>query len=283
MSQTDQSQLLGASTVRSSSVHRLALLLEYDGSAFLGSQLQSSGRTVQGTLEQAWSSFTGDRVRAHFAGRTDTGVHARGQVATIDTETARDSTIIRSALNHFLPDDFAVRAATEVAAGFDARRHAYSRVYQYVIEDGRTRSPLSRNRAWQRRRQLDAAAMTAAASRLPFEERDWAAFGGPMVPDYPTVRLLHRSDLRRVTPHRLEYTIAASGFLPHQVRRTVGALVQVGDGALTPDQFADLIDGPPSSVGPTAPPQGLTLLQVHYPPGTIDWSAGGAGDGTEEI
>ena len=125
--------------------------------------------------------------------------------------------------------------------------------------------------------------MAEAASRLPLEERDWAAFGGPTAPDYPTVRTLHRSELRRAAPHRLEYTIAASGFLPRQVRRTVGALARVGDGTLTPDEFADLIEGPPGSAGPTAPPQGLTLLQVHYPPAAVDWAAGGAGDGTEEI
>lgn len=264
-------------------MHRLALMLEYDGSAFAGAQLQPERRTVQGTLEAAWTEFTGEDRRVRFAGRTDTGVHARGQVATLDTETDHDAATVRSALNHFLPDDLAVRAVTEVAPAFDARRHATSRVYQYVIEDGRTRSPLSRQQAWQVRHRLDAGAMAEAASRLPLEERDWAAFGGPTPEGYPTVRLLQRSELRRTAPHRIEYTIAASGFLPHQVRRTAGALVEVGRGALTPDQFADLIDGPPGSAGPTAPPQGLTMLHVHYPPGAVDWTAGCAGDGTEEI
>jgi tRNA pseudouridine38-40 synthase len=258
-------------------------MLEYDGSAFSGAQLQPERRTIQSTLEAAWTEFTNEERRVRFSGRTDAGVHARGQVVTIDTETGHDAVTVRSALNHFLPGDLAVRAATEVAASFDARRHASSRVYQYVIEDGRTRSPLSRKHAWQLRDRLDADAMAEAAGRLPFEERDWAAFGGTTPDDYPTVRLLHRSDLRRNTPHRIEYTIAASGFLPHQVRRTAGALVQVGQGTLTPDAFADLIDGPPGSVGPTAPPQGLTMLHVHYPSGAVDWTAGCAGDGTEEI
>ena len=267
----------------SSSLRRLALWLEYDGSAFAGSQLQSNRRTVQAVLEDAWLAFAGTGARARFAGRTDAGVHARGQVATFDTAASHEPTTVRSALNHFLPDDLAVRAVTEVAPRFEARGHASSRVYRYAIEDGRTRSPLTRDHAWQLRRPLDAAAMADAARRLPFEERDWAAFGGPTPPDYPTLRLLHRSELRRTAPHRLEYTVAASGFLPRQVRRTVGALVSVGDGTLTPDAFADLIDGPAGSVEPTAPPQGLTLLQVHYPPAAIDWSAGCAGDGTEEI
>lgn len=264
-------------------MRRIALMLEYDGSGFSGSQLQPERRTIQSTLEAAWVEFTGEERRVRFSGRTDAGVHARGQVGTVDTETVHDPTTVRTALNHFLPDDLAVRAVTEVAPTFDARRHASSRAYQYVIEDGRTRSPLTRQYAWQLRDHLDTDAMAEAASRLPFEERDWAAFGGPTPDDYPTVRLLHRSDLRRAAPHRIEYTIAASGFLPHQVRRTAGALVQVGQGALTPDAFADLIDGPPGSVGPTAPPQGLTMLHVHYPPGAVDWTAGCAGDGTEEI
>lgn len=262
---------------------RFALLLEYDGSAFLGSQSQPEPRTVQDTLELAWREFTSETVRAHFAGRTDTGVHARGQVATIDTAVDHDATTVRSALNHFLPDDLAVRAATVTAPGFNSRRHATSRMYRYAIEDGRTRSPLSRTSAWQLRDRLDAGAMTEAAQLLPFEERDWAAFAGPTPIDYPTVRLLHRSELRRTEPHRLEYTVAASGFLPHQVRRMAGALVSVGQGELTPAAFAGLIDGPAGSAGPTAPPQGLTLLQVHYPSGAVDWTAGCAGDGTEEI
>ena len=254
----------------SQTTRRIALMLEYDGSGFVGSQLQPEGRTVQGALETAWITFTGEDLRVRFAGRTDTGVHARGQVAELDTGSRHDAATIRSALNHFLPDDLAVRAVTEVAPGFEARRYASSRVYQYVIEDGRTRSPLSRDHTWQVRRSLDAGAMAEAASRLPFEERDWAAFAGPTASDYPTVRLLQRSELRRTAPHRIEYTIAASGFLPNQVRRTVGALVRVGDGELTPDQFADLIDGPPGSVGPTAPPQGLTLLHVYYPSAAVD-------------
>jgi len=264
-------------------MRRMALLLEYDGLAFAGSQLQRAARTVQGELESAWFEFTGERVRARFAGRTDAGVHARGQVATIDSERGYDARSCRAALNHFLPADLAVRAATEVAEGFDARRHASSRVYQYVIEDGRTRSPLSRSRAWQRERALDAAAMAEAASSLPREERDWAAFGGPVPEGYPTVRLLHRCDVRRTAPHEVTVTMEASGFLPHQVRRTVGALARVGEGKLASSEFAGLIDGAAGSAGPTAPPQGLTLLQVHYPPGVIDWSAGSAGDGTEEF
>ena len=261
---------------------RIALLVEYDGTDFAGSQAQSDQRTVQDVLEAAVVEFTGEAQRTAFAGRTDAGVHARGQVATLITTTDHSPATFRRALNHFLPDDFVVRAASEVDRDFDPRRHASSRVYRYEIDsDGR--EPLRRHRAWQRDRALDVAAMAEAVVALPRGDQDWAAFAGPVPEGYSTVRELMHIAVDRCTARILAVTMQASGFLPHQVRRTVGALVQVGDGALTPDQFADLIDGPPSSVGPTAPPQGLTLLQVHYPPGTIDWSAGGAGDGTEEI
>ncbi len=264
-------------------MRRIALLLEYDGTAFAGSQLQPALRTVQGDVEAAWQRFTGETLRARFAGRTDAGVHARGQVVTIDSERDYDARTCRAAMNHFLSDDLAVRAVTDVATRFDPRRHASSRVYQYQIEDGRRRSPLSRNRTWQRERELDHASMSAAASGLPRDERDWAAFSGPVPEGYSTVRLLHRCDVRRSAPRRMTVTMEASGFLPHQVRRTVGALVEVGEGKSTPEAFVELLDGAPGTAGPTAPPQGLTLMQVYYPPGVIDWTAGCAGDGTEEF
>jgi tRNA pseudouridine38-40 synthase len=234
-------------------------------------------------VEIAWQRFTGETSRANFAGRTDAGVHARGQVATIDSERDYDAQTCRAAMNHFLADDVVVRAAADVATAFDARRRASSRVYEYEIEDGRLRSPLNRDRAWQRERDLDVNSMSAAAKGLPTDERDWAAFSGPVPEGYPTVRVLHRCEVHRSDPRRITVTMEASGFLPHQVRRTAGALVDVGEGKSTPEAFIELIDGAPGTAGPTAPPQGLTLMQVHYPPGVIDWTTGCAGDGTEEF
>src|SRR5690606_29299596 len=134
---------------------RIALLLEYEGTAFAGSQSQPAARTVQDTVEAALVAFTGERQRVAFAGRTDAGVHATGQVAALETSTAHGPETFRDALNHFLPEDVAVRAATEVAADFDPRRHATSRRYCYRIEYGTVRSPLSRHRAWQVERTLD--------------------------------------------------------------------------------------------------------------------------------
>lgn len=249
---------------------RIALLVEYDGTDFAGSQAQPERRTVQDVLEAAVVEFTGEAQRVAFAGRTDAGVHARGQVAALNTATDHSPATFRRALNHFLPEDLVVRAAAEVERDFDPRRHAGSRVYRYEIDsDGR--EPLRRHRAWQRDGRLDVAAMAEAAEALPRGEQDWAAFAGPVPEGYSTVRELMRIDVTRCTARTLAVTMQASGFLPHQVRRTVGALERVGAGKLGIAEFARLIDGPAASAGPTAPAQGLTLLSVNYEPGTLTW------------
>ncbi|MBM3139930.1 MAG: tRNA pseudouridine(38-40) synthase TruA [Chloroflexi bacterium] len=253
---------------------RIALLIEYDGTDFAGSQSQRSQRTVQGTVEAAVKAFTGERRRVAFAGRTDAGVHARGQVVALDTSSAHAPATWRDALNHFLPEDVVVRGAAEVDAGFDPRRGAESRCYRYRIEDGRARSPMTRRGAWQLPHRLDAATMAAAARRLPREARDWSAFCGPVPAGYSTVRALQRCEVRRCGAEVVEVTMEAGGFLPHQVRRTVGALERVGSGRMDVEEFAALVDGPPGSAGPTAPPQGLTLDAVRYPPGTVTWETG---------
>ena len=143
-------------------VRRIALLLEYDGTAFAGSQWQPNARTVQEVLEAAVLEFTGERDRISFAGRTDSGVHASGQVAALRTSTQHSLATCRDALNHFLPEDVVVRGVAEVAVTFDPRRHAEARRYRYRIVDGRARSPLERHRSWWVERPLDVSAMAAA-------------------------------------------------------------------------------------------------------------------------
>jgi tRNA pseudouridine38-40 synthase len=255
-------------------MRRIALLLEYDGTDFAGSQSQRAQRTVQDVLEDALTRFTGERRRAAFAGRTDAGVHAAGQVAALGTETDHSAATFRDALNHFLPEDVVVRVAAEVAEGFDPRRDARSRCYRYRIEDGRARGPLTRRAAWQLPHRLDAAAMAEAAALLPRTPRDWSAFAGPVPEGYSTVRVLERCEVNLEAGEdgrRVMVTMEAGGFLPHQVRRTVGALERVGSGRMRAEEFAALVDGPPCSVGPAAPPQGLTLLAVRYPDGVVAW------------
>jgi tRNA pseudouridine38-40 synthase len=257
---------------RSCAPRRIALLVEYDGTDFAGSQAQPRQRTVQDTLEAALWSFTGEQQRIRFAGRTDAGVHARGQVATLDTLTAHSPATFRAALNRFLPPDITVRAACAAPMGFDPRFAAQSRVYKYTIEDGRQPSPLTRQLAWQLTARLDTEQMASAAALLPRERRDWSAFASPVEPQRSAQRTLLGCAVQRGSTHAITVTMEADAFLPHQVRRTVGALRDVGLGRLTPDAFVRLVDGSPASVGPTAPPQGLILEVVRYAQGTVDWN-----------
>ncbi len=120
-------------------------------------------------------------------------------------------------------------------------------------------------------RPLDAAAMAEAMALLPRTDRDWAAFGGPVPDGYPTVRRLLDARVERCGSHAVSVEVEATGFLPHQVRRMIGALERVGSGRLDPSGFAALVDGAPASAGPAAPPQGLTLVEVRYPPSTLEW------------
>jgi tRNA pseudouridine38-40 synthase len=251
----------------------MALLLAYDGTAFAGSQAQAVGlRTVQGELEAALERLTGERRRVRFAGRTDAGVHALGQVCSFDTQAALGPQRFAAALNRYLPDDLAVRAACEVSSSFDPRRAAIARRYAYRIEHGGPRSPLTRLRAWQLRPALDVAAMVEAASGLPRERTDWSAFAGALGPQRSPWRTLLDCRVEPRGPRALAVTVEAESFLPQQVRRIVGALARVGERRLTPQAFAALIEGPPCSAGPVAPPHGLTLLDVRYPPGTLRWT-----------
>ena len=219
-------------------LRRVALQLEYDGTLFSGSQLQKGQRTIQGELEKAWWKFTNEYSRANFAGRTDSGVHALGQVATFETEKQYDIHSSVSALNHFLPEDMAVVSMIDIPLDIDVRRHAKSRVYQYKIKDGGVRSPINRDYIWFRQQALNISSMTDAVMALPFCEYDWSAFAGPVPEGYSTIRELFDCDVERVDPNQVLVTVEASGFLPHQVRRMVGALEKVGCGAISPQDLS---------------------------------------------
>lgn len=240
---------------------RIALVLEYDGTAYRGSQYQENGPSIQGELESAVKKLTGVAVRASFAGRTDAGVHALGQVAAIDVESRLTPDEMEQGINHFLPPDIAVREAMEVEADFDPRRHARSRTYRYRIDNRPVRSPLARLRAWHVPRPLDVAAMQRAAALLE-GAHDFAAFAGPY--DGSTARTLRRCAVSRGCGG-IAVEMEAEAFLPHQVRRTVGPLVEVGLGRMTQDELAELLaQARPSSAGPAAPACGLYLVRIAY-------------------
>jgi tRNA pseudouridine38-40 synthase len=242
---------------------RVALLIEYDGSAFAGSQLQSNARTVQGVLEAAILKATEASSRVAFAGRTDAGVHARGQVASFVTSSALDAGTLQRALNAWLPEDVTVREVADVPLDFDPRRDARRRAYRYVIDNRATRPALDRGRAWHVAGELDVEAMTEAARRLA-GRHDFAAFASRLEDEgASTVRELYCFTVAR-RGSQIVLDVEANAFLPHQVRRMTGALIDVGRGKLSPGEYVSLLDGLPSSAGPAAPPHGLYLKRVDY-------------------
>jgi tRNA pseudouridine38-40 synthase len=244
---------------------RVALLVEYDGSPYAGSQLQANGPSVQAELERAIQEMTGAFSRVAFAGRTDAGVHALGQVASFDTAVAYSCEAFVGGINVRLPKSVAVMAARQVERDFDPRRHAVSRRYRYSVVTSETRAPLMRQRAWQVAARLDLESMRAAG-RLLLGERDFAAFASPEASGASTRRLI-RSVCISASGRKLSIEIEANAFLMHQVRRTVAALVDVGSGRLAIMDFErHLHDARPGSYERSAPPYGLCLVRVSYQP-----------------
>jgi tRNA pseudouridine38-40 synthase len=242
---------------------RVALLLEYDGSRFAGSQLQTNSVTVQSVLEQAVLKTTGEQLRVAFAGRTDAGVHALAQVASFTTHSRLDTETMRRALNAWLPEDVAVLEITEVRGDFDPRRQAVARHYRYVIENRPSRPAIDRLRAWHLAQPLDIDAMAEAARRV-VGTRNFAAFASRLEEETAsTVRRLTCFKVQR-SGTRIICDARANAFLPHQIRRMVGALVEVGKGRLTPEGYEALLAGAPASAGPAAPAYGLYLVRVDY-------------------
>lgn len=240
---------------------RIAVVIEYDGTAYRGSQYQENGPSIQSELEAAINNLTAETVRASFAGRTDAGVHALGQVAAFDTESTLPLDRFESGLNHFLPEDIVVRAAKE-APGFDPRRHAVGRLYRYRVDNRPPRPVIERHRVWHVAKPLNIEAMRSAAGRL-VGEHDFAAFAGPY--EHSTIRTLRRCEVLLGQGGEVAVEMEALAFLPHQVRRTVGPLVEVGLGRMTEEELAALLEGAqPSSAQPAAPACGLYLVEVRY-------------------
>jgi len=254
---------LFVSKVAKETAIRLALTIEYEGTRYHGFQYQDNASNIQEELENSIYKFTGEVVRVKAAGRTDSGVHAIGQVISFDTVTRHKPETFVSGLNHYLPEDIAVREAFKVPESFDPRRDAVSRVYKYTIRNSKVPSPLQRRIATEITADLDVLEMKKGAS-LYLGTHDFRKFSGPMKGEgFSSVRKILRSHLVKKNDI-LEYTIEGNAFLSHQVRRMVGALVDVGRGALTLDDLKQLIRGVGDSVAHSLPAQGLCLREVRY-------------------
>jgi len=244
-------------------LRRIRLVVEYDGTDFVGWQRQENGPSVQAALEEAVARMTGERVVVAGAGRTDAGVHARGQVAAFSTERAIAVDGFRRGLNALLPPSVAVVAADEAPADFDPRRHARGKRYRYRIWNAESRSPLEARTSWHVRAPLDERAMHEAASRL-VGRHDFVAFRAADCDRKNTVRRIARLDVARAGP-LVTVDAEADAFLKHMVRIVVGSLYEVGRGARPAGWIGEVLDGRDRTrAGPTAPPQGLTLERVDY-------------------
>ena len=243
---------------------RYKLILEYDGAPFAGWQVQAEQMTVQGVLTAAVAAFAGESALVQGAGRTDAGVHARGQVAHVDLAKDWDADTVRDALNaHLRPHPVAVLAAEKVAGDFNARTSAVQRHYLYRIVNRRAPLALDAMRAWRIPRLLDADAMHAAAQRL-IGRHDFTTFRAAECQARSPVKTLDRLDIER---HADEVHVHASArsFLHHQVRSMVGSLALVGDGRWSADDLSGALEAcNRAACGPVAPPDGLYLVRVDY-------------------
>jgi tRNA pseudouridine38-40 synthase len=240
-------------------------VIEYDGTAFAGSQRQPNARTVQGVLEEALNRLTGERVTIRLAGRTDAGVHATGQVAAFclrrrAIDEGSEWSALRRRLNAVLPPDLAVRSLRPAPAGFDPRRDAQRRVYRYRIRDGGGKYPLDRHRTLEIDDRLDVAAMQAAAERMT-GIRDFAALGS-----HPRSTVRHVAEVRVVRRGSLvEVVVTADAFLRRMVRSIVAILLEAGRGRMAAEAVDGLLDGRSRALdGRAAPARGLTLERVAY-------------------
>jgi tRNA pseudouridine38-40 synthase len=243
---------------------RYRLTVEYDGGPYKGFQAQADLPTVQGEIERALTAFCGEAARVHAAGRTDTGVHAAGQVIHVDLAKDWDPGVVMNALNaHLLPAPIAVLASARAADDFHARFSAVGRRYLYRIL-GRPGPPaLERGRVWHVRAPLDAEAMHAAAQLL-VGLHDFTTFRDAACQAKSPVKTLDSAGVRRQGQEVL-VTFAARSFLHRQVRSMVGCLAEVGRGVWTrEDLAAALAARDRAACGPVAPAQGLCLVEVFY-------------------
>jgi len=242
---------------------RIALVVSYEGTRYQGFQRQRDRATVQGKLEEALQKLTSTFTSIAAAGRTDTGVHALGQVVAFTTTSSLPPRTFLNGLNYYLPQDIVVRTAYRVDQQFHPRRDAQRRAYRYAILNSAVPSPLERRMVLWIKHHLDAVTMNTAAKYL-IGQRDFAPFTGRLLPGRSSVRHLYASSVRR-HGELILIDMEGSAFLPGQIRRTAGALVQVGSGRMSIQAFRRLLqEGKSGSARLALPALGLCLVRVLY-------------------
>jgi len=252
-------------------MRNIKLTLAYDGSEFHGWQFQPGIPTIQGALDAAARKITQERIVVHGASRTDTGVHALGQVAHFRTQSALSVDELRRALNALIPPAIRVMATEEVGPDFHARWLARAKTYRYRIYRGRVLPPFEHRRALHFPWPLDEEAMAAAARQ--FEgEHDFTSFAASSGSeeddrDRQMTRVLYSSEVIRCADEdEIDYVVRGKSFLRYMVRKIVGTLIEAGKGRLAPDDVPAIFESRDRSrSGPTMPPEGLYLVSLEYP------------------
>ena len=264
-------------------MRHLAATLRFDGTDFAGWQVQPNARTVQEVVERAWRKLTGERLRVFSSSRTDSGVHAHGLVVSLTTASTIPTGKLRPAWQRFLPADVGIVGVREVPADFHATFSTLRKTYRYVLLADRAPDPLWRRYSWHHRAELDAAAMHDAAQTL-LGRHDFRSFETNYPNKSTSVRTIEQIRVGRFAefpagslaplPDRDDpagrfvcLEVTADGFLYNMVRAIVGTLVHVGRGRWTGEDVRRIVAAlDRAAAGETAPPEGLFLMSVEYPP-----------------
>lgn len=242
---------------------RIRIVVAYDGTNYCGWQLQPEKPTVELVLNRVLSQLLGEDIKVIGASRTDSGVHARGNVAVFDTNTKIPADKICLAVNQWLPEDIRVQSSEEVGLSFHPRRVNCSKTYEYKILNRRIAIPTQRLYTTFIYYNLDIVAMQQAAVYL-LGEHDFKSFCSVKTQVTDTVRTIHRLEVSK-QDDVITISVTGNGFLYNMVRIIAGTLIEVGRGAYPPDRMKDILEGCDRSLaGPTALPQGLTLLNIEY-------------------
>ncbi len=249
-------------------IRNIRIFLAYDGTNYLGWQIQPKGPTLQGVIQEALSKILGHKVKLKSAGRTDTGVHAFYQVAHFLTTSQRPLEVIYKAVNAIIPKDIVVWKIEEVDFKFHSQRDALKKTYIYYIYNYPIRNPLVRLYSWWVPEKLDLKAMKACLPLL-IGEKDFSSFRKSGTDTKTTVRTIYSAALKRVPGRKytIAFEITGRGFMRYMVRNIVGTLVEVGKGKLSLEDFKKILEAKDRSLAPPpAPPQGLFLKKIEYPP-----------------
>lgn len=241
----------------------IRIVLAYDGTPFLGWQIQPQGPTLQSVLQESLKTITGEQIVVKGSGRTDAGVHAIGQVANFHTFSTISPLGFQQALNSVLPKTVAVTGADEVGPSFDAQFSAVNKLYRYRVLNSRQRSPFEYLRAWHINNTLDIDSMSSI-SRILLGRNDYSSFrASGCVARNPT-RTMSRCDIKR-EGDIISFELEADGFLRHMVRNIVGTLVDVGRHRFSTAEFSRILAAKDRTrAGRAAPPHGLYLVRVDY-------------------